>query len=296
MNLSEIDMQKEFAEYQKLMPVKKLNISGRIFKYRYYKNPEAKATLVILAGGSGMADGFFIMAKKFIQSYSLLIFNYPMDFKNNNQTADAIAQLIKYLKAKNIYCWGQSYGGIIAQILAKRHPEAVQGLILTSTASLSNDLSFEGMECFVNMLNEKKEQKRCQLYQSFPMPLLPAMMNLAFKKYLKDTPDAYEAVKTLMQCLKADMTKEYFCHMTSLLGDIRNHIGTHDKKDFAFLKQHVLIIEPDDDKTFTQDIKNALINIMPEPEVICKPQGGHLGLLFHPDEFIQIISDFINSR
>ena len=296
MDFSNTDMTKEFEEYQKLLPVKKLNISGKNFKYRYYKNPEAKATLVILAGGSGMADGFFIMAKKFIRNYSLLIFNYPIDFKTNNQTADAIAQLVKYLKAKNIYYWGQSYGGIIAQILAKRHPEAVQGLILTSTASLSNDLSFEGMECFVNMLNAKKEQKRCQLYQSFPMPLLPVVMNLAFKKYLKDMPEAYENVKDMMNQLKPGMTKEYFCHMTALLGDIRNHIGTHHTEDFAFLKGHVLIIEPDDDKTFTDDIKTALINIMPEPEVIHNLQGGHLALLFHPDEFIQTISDFINAK
>ena len=219
-----------------------------------------------------------------------------MDFKGNDATADAIAELIKYLKAENVYYWGQSYGGLIAQIIAKRHPEVVKGLLLTSTASLSNNISFAGMECMVGMLNAKKEQKRYNMYRHFPMFLLPVMMNLAFKKYLKDKPDAYQAVKDMMEQLKPSMAKEYFCHMTSLLADLRNHMGTHHKEDFAFLKGRVLIIEPDDDNTFTADVKDALIDIMPSPAVIRKMEGGHLAMVFQPDAFLKIINRFMDSQ
>jgi hypothetical protein len=50
--------------------------------------------------------------------------------------------------------------------------------------------------------------------------------------------------------------------MDTLLGDLRSSFGTHHKEDFEYLKGRVLIIEPDDDKTFTDDIKEALINII----------------------------------
>ena len=298
MDFSQIDMKKEFAYYNKIAPVRTAKLSGGNFKYRYYKNPnpEVKATIVMLAGGSGMADGFFTIARSFMKRYSLISFNYPMNFKGNEDTADAIAELITYLKAENVYYWGQSYGGLMAQIIAKRHPEAVRGLLLTSTASLSNDISFAGMECMVGMLNAKKEQKRYKMYQKFPMFLLPTVMNLAFKKHLKDKPGAYQAVKDMMEQLKPDMTKEYFCHMTSLLADLRNHMGTHHKEDFAFLKGHVLIIEPDDDTTFTDDIKEALIDIMPSPAVVRKIEGGHLAMVFNPDAFLKIINRFMDSQ
>lgn len=293
-----MDMKKEFENYNKIAPVQVVNLLGGNFEYRYYKNPNPKvnATIVMLAGGSGMADGFFTLAKTFMDNYSFISFNYPMDFKGNEATADAISELIKYLNAENVYYWGQSYGGLIAQIIAKRHPEVVKGLILTSTASLSNDIGFDGMECFSKMINEEKEKKRLKTYKKFPMFLLPVMMNFAFKKYLKDKPGAYNSVKELMKQLKPTMTKDYFCHMTGLLGDLRNFIGTHHKEDFEFLKGRVLIIEPDDDKTFTNDIKEALVNIMSEPKVVRKIEGGHLALMFDPDNYISIIDNFMREQ
>ena len=148
MDLSKIDMKSEFENYNKIAPEKTIKILGKDFKYRYYKNPNPKvnATIVMLAGGSGLADGFFAIARSFIDSYSFISFNYPIEFEDNNSTADAIYELIKDLKATNVYFWGQSYGGLIAQIIAKRHPDIVKGLILTSTASFSNDIKFEGMK------------------------------------------------------------------------------------------------------------------------------------------------------
>ena len=298
MNLADMDMKKEFEEYNKLTPIKTVKLNGGEFAYRYYKNqnPAVNVTLVMLAGGTGLGDGFFAIAKSFIDKYSVISFNYPMAFKDNEATADAIAELIKYLKAENVYLWGQSYGGLLAQIIAKRHPETVKGLILTSTASLSNDLRYEGIKRFFEMVNEEKEKKNKRIYGHFPMFLLPAIMGLAFKKHLKDSPETYKAIKELMNKIKPSMTNAYFVHMDTLLGDLRNSFGTHRKEDFAYLKGRVLIIEPDDDKTFTDDIKEALINIMTEPKVIRDIKGGHLAMMLNPDEMLEIMNKFIVSQ
>lgn len=298
MNLANVDMKKEFEAYNKLAPVKTVKLNGGEFAYRYYKNPnpEVNVTLIMLAGGTGLGDGFFAIAKSFMDKYSIISFNYPMNFKDNVATADAIAELIKYLKAENVYLWGQSYGGLLAQIIAKRHPETVKGLILTSTASLSNDLRYEGIKRFFEMVNEEKEKKNKRLYGNFPMFLLPALMNLAFKKHLKNSPETQKAIKELMKHIKPSMTNEYFVHMDTLLGDLRNSFGTHHKEDFEYLKGRVLIIELDDDKTFTDDIKVALINIMTEPKVVRDLKGGHLAMMLNPDEMLGIINEFLASQ
>ena len=298
MNLADMDMKKEFEEYNKLAPVKTVRLNGGDFAYRYYKNPNPKVnvTLLVLAGGTGLAEGMFAMAKTFMDKYSLISFNYPMAFQNNEATADAIYELIKYLKAENVYLWGQSYGGLLAQIIAKRHPDAVKGLILTSTASFSNDIRYEGMRCLSEMINEEKEKKRQRQYKRFPMFLLPALMKLAFKKHMHNAPETYEAVKELMDQIKGSMTNAYFVHMDTLLGDLRNHFGTHHKEDFAYLKGRVLIIEPEDDKTFTEDIKDALVNIMTEPKVVRDMQGGHLAIMLSPDETLQIMDEFFATQ
>ena len=128
------------------------------------------------------------------------------------------------------------------------------------------------------------------------MPLLPPLMNLAFRKYLKNDPGSQAAVKEILEQVKPDLTQEYFCHLTHLLGDLRNHLGTHTKEDFAFQKGRVLIIEPDDDKTFTPDIKEELVAMMPEPKVVHDLPDGHLALMFDMDQFQRIINAFMEGQ
>ena len=293
MNLSELNVKTEWEYYNKVAPFKTYLLNGNELKYRYYKKEGAKATIVVLAGGSGLADGFFLFLRSLMVHYSLIIIPYPIFCKDNNQTADAIAKLVRYLEAENVYYWGQSYGGLLAQIIAKKHPDVVSGLLLTSTASFSTELTFEGMKCIVNMINEEKEEKRVAKYKKMPMGIAMAMFPMMFKPHLKGDKKAYKTIKELIKILEPEMSKEHFVHMTRLLGDLRNHFGLYNKRDFEYLKGKVLIIEPVDDKTFTDDIKQALCNMMSEPQVIDKVEGGHLAIMFNPDGYIRLIDEFI---
>ncbi|MBQ7875626.1 MAG: alpha/beta hydrolase [Oscillospiraceae bacterium] len=293
MNLSELNVAEEWAYYNKMAPTKIYNINGGDLKYRYYKKENAKATIVVLAGGSGLADGFFLFLRSLMDKYSLITLPYPLFCRNNDETAEAIACLIRYLKAENVYFWGQSYGGLLSQIIAKKHPDVVSGLLLTSTASFSTDLTFSGMKCIVNMINEEKEEKRIKKYKRMPVKIAMAMFPLMFKPHLKGDKKAYKTIKDLIKILEPELSREHFIHMTRLLGDLRNHFGLYKKEDFEYLSGKVLIIEPTDDKTFTDDIKNALFNMMSEPKIISKVEGGHLAIMFNPDEYIKLIDDFI---
>lgn len=296
MNLSELNVKTEWEYYNKVAPFKTYLLNGNELKYRYYKKEGAKATIVVLAGGSGLADGFFLFLRSLMDKYSLITIPYPLFCKDNNQMADAIAKLVRYLKAENVYYWGQSYGGLLAQIIAKKHPDVVSGLLLTSTASFSNELTFEGMKCIVNMINEEKEEKRVAKYEKMPMGIAMAMFPMMFKPHLKDDKKAYKTIKELIKILEPEMSKEHFVHMTRLLGDLRNHFGLYNKRDFEYLKGKVLIIEPVDDKTFTDDIKQALCNMMSEPQVIDEVEGGHLAIMFNPDGYIKLIDEFISNE
>lgn len=295
MNLSELNVQEEWAYYNEVAPFQVYKLNGNEMKYRYYKKEDAGATIVVLAGGSGLADGFFLFLRNLMDKYSLITIPYPLFCKDNDETADAIATLIRYLEAEKVYFWGQSYGGLLAQIIAKKHPDIVSGLLLTSTASFSTALKFEGMKCIVNMINEEKEAKRVKKYKKMPMGIAMAMFPMMFKKHLKGDKKAYKTIKELIQILKPEMSKGHFVHMTQLLGDLRNHFGLYKKEDFEYLKGKVLIIEPVDDKTFTDDIKEALCNMMIEPTVIHEVEGGHLAIMFNPEGYINLIDEFISN-
>lgn len=132
------------AEFRRAYPETTFTVSsGKPFVYRYYKNPQAKATLVLLTGGIGLSDLFYKHFARFARDFSVLTFDYQLPFENNAQFADAVAELLTHLKEK-AWLVGQSLGGVVAQVIAQRHPEVVAGLALSNTCSLSGSMSEEG--------------------------------------------------------------------------------------------------------------------------------------------------------
>ena len=87
-----------------------------------------------------------------------------------------------------------------------------------------------------------------------------------------------ELMENLCDSMLCLLTKEYEFHMIDFLVDAKNHFGmTAD--DFSIWADKVLLILSEDDNTFDQASKEALISIMTKPTVITDITGGHLALL-----------------
>ena len=129
------------AEFRRTYPAATFTVSsGKLFTYRYYQNPQAKATLVLLTGGIGLSDLFYKHFARFARDFSVLTFDYQLQFGDNGEFADAVAELLRHLKEK-VWLVGQSLGGVVAQVIASRHPEVVEGLIRYLQANGFQDLT-----------------------------------------------------------------------------------------------------------------------------------------------------------
>lgn len=297
MNLKNVNVKEEYEFYQTAAPLKVAHLKGGDFAYRYYKNPNPKldVTIICFAGGSGLADALCLMFRELGKRYHFVCFNYPKSFTDNDSLADAVAELIRLEHLKNVYLLGQSYGGLIAQVIAKKHPELIKGLILSSTCSLSNDISYQGVKCLYNMINEQKQQKNQKMDKMLPSFILVPFMRLAFKKHIPDK-DTRRVLLEILYLIKDQIQGDYMYLMDGLLGDLRNHFGTHTKEDFKKFKNEVLIISPDDDPIFSPDLKQAMFRLMTEPEVITDFEGGHLALMISPDKYFALLDDFLQKR
>ena len=91
------------------------------------------------------------------------------------------------------------------------------------------------------------------------------------------------------------LTKEYERHMIDLLIDTQNHLGMT-KEAFVPWDNRGLLMLSEDDTTFTQDCKDALIAVMPNPTVVTNLTGGHLALLFRLEEHVRCITEYISER
>ena len=284
-------LEKFYREY----PVQTINLSnGKPFAYRYYKNPHGKATIVLLTGGIGLSDLFYLHFERFAKAFSVITFDYQIQFAENTEFARAVAELLECLDEK-VWLVGQSLGGIVAQIIAKNYPESVDGMVLSNTCSLSGNMSTEAYGHLNKMIESQKKSKK--ILRFVPFSIYKKLIKLAVMK--KMTTDFTEKEKSLMENLCNAMlkllTKEYEYHMIDFLVDAENHFGM-DSEDFSLFDDRVLLILSEDDNTFNQACKDALISVMTNPTVVTDITGGHLALLVKLDNYADTVSDYITER
>lgn len=289
-------LKEKFNEYNKLAPLQTAHLKNGTFTYHYYKNknPKLDITLVFLAGGSGLGNSVFYLADAFLPKYNLISFNYPKDFPSNETLADAMAELFVQIGAKNIYLVGQSYGGLLAQIVARRHPDIIKGLILSGTCSLSGDINFDGMRNIVDMIHPNKVAKNIKTDRRIPMFLMVPFFKLMCKKVIKNK-EQEKMFSEIIDICKEDLSNDYLVHMDILLGDLATEFGSHKPEDFQKFDNEVLIFFSEGDTIFCDNLKQALIRLMPNP-VVCDLKGGHLALIESFDDYINTLDNFLAER
>jgi pimeloyl-ACP methyl ester carboxylesterase len=281
-------------EFYKKYPVKTMMLSTlKEFNYRYFYNPNAKHTIVLLTGGIGLSDLFYMHFERFSESFSVITFDYQLAFESNKEFADAVAELLNRLEVK-VWLVGQSLGGIVAQIIAKEHPEVVEGMVLSNTCSLGADMGEEANAHLKKMIESQKKSKK--LLKVIPFSIYKKLVT---KMVMKKVVDFTEEEKNLMQGLCDAMmcllTKEYEVHMCDFLVDAENHFGMT-KEDFVLWDNKVLLILSEDDHTFTKQCKDSLIQIMTNPTVVTDILGGHLALLIKLEKYSDIVTSYILER
>ncbi len=278
----------KFELYCNNYPLITEKINGGNFSYRYFKNDNSTETLVLLVGGIGMSDLIYTHFEKFAKHYSVLTFDYHIDFKTNEQLTAAIAKLLKKL---NIKAWfvGQSLGGFVAQLMAQKYPEVTKGLVLSNTGCLSADMSSEAYASLTAML--KRTNKTKIMLKFLPLSIFKKQISSAvFKKYAADFSESERhLLRELCDITEEKLTKKYELHMLNLLIDMESHNGMK-KEEFEYLNNKVLLMLSDDDTTFTDGVKHELIALMPNPTTVTDLKGGHLALMVNCDKYVDIIT------
>jgi len=281
------------AEFRRTYPTATFTVSsGKPFTYRYHQNPQAKAALVLLTGGIGLSDLFYKHFAWFAGDFSVLTFDYQLQFGDNGEFADAVAELLCRLKEK-VWLVGQSLGGVVAQVIAARHPEVVEGLVLSNTCSLSGSMSEAGYQDVMKMIVSQRKFKKWLAF--LPFPLIKRMMRWAVMKKKTDgfTPQEKAAMEELCGAMMELLTKPYEAHMIDFLLDAEHFFGMT-RDDFAPWEGRVLLILSEDDTTFSDACKKDLIALMPSPTVVTDLTGGHLALMVRLERYASLVREFVD--
>lgn len=284
----------DLADFCRRYPRRTMRLpGGETFSYRYHRHPGARATVVLLPGGIGLSDLFYLHFERFAEDCSVITFDYQERFATNAELARAIAGLLDGLDER-VWLVGQSLGGVIAQIVAKSHPGRIEGLVLSNTCSLARDMGREAHDELMGMVAEPRKWKR--MLRLVPMPLYRRLMAWAVMRKTRDLqPKERRLMQGLCDALRQLLDKPYQRHMADLLIDAASHADMV-PADFAQWGGRVLLILSEDDHTFNQANKDALVRLMPDPTVVTDLAGGHLALMARMDEYVDAVRGFIESR
>ena len=185
---------------------------------------------------------------------------------------------------------GQSLGGVVAQVIASRHPEVVEGLVLSNTCSLSGNMSKAGYQDLMKIIESQRKFKKWLAF--LPFPLIKRMMRWAVMKKKTDGFTAQEkaAMEELCGAMMELLTKPYEQHMIDFLCDAEHYFGMT-RNDFAPWEGRVLLILSEDDTTFTPACREDLIALMSSPTVVTDLCGGHLALMVRLEQYAGLRRD-----
>ncbi len=97
---------------------------------------ETKPCVVFLNGGMNCSEMWFKYVEKMSDEYRILIFDYPIEIKTVDETAQIIHEFLIKQGIEKAFFAGASLGGMMAQIFARKYSQMVTGFGLFSTAGM----------------------------------------------------------------------------------------------------------------------------------------------------------------
>ena len=250
----------------------------------YYELHGHGTPLVLIAGYTCDHTFWDAMIDELAQMFQILIF----DNRGAGQTKDMGASftletmvddtmtLIQQLGIQRPHILGQSMGGVIAQLMAKKYADKINKLIILNSASQINRRTIKALE---SLLNLRKESISFDLLIETAMPWFFSSNYLAkpenitlFKEMLKNNP--------YLQSLQ-DQERQF---MALLQFDSQSWLQEIKTPTLAIAATEDIVCLPEESQQLTKNIVNSQFIAIP---------SGHSSPLEQPKELNKIISKFL---
>ena len=278
--------QEELEAFEATHPFKTMEISGKVFHYLCCGWEESPCTLVYFVGGTGNPLGWYRHVLSMEGKYRVLLLDYPMGEDRIEPMAELIGKLLDRLEIQKAVLIGASFGGYIAQLVARARPEKTSALVLYATSSLTE----KGIGDLKTQYKYVGKLLWCM--EHLPYGLLKGTMKPAMKRMIpKGQGPETEYLEGFVDWIYNDYTREKDLHMTYLMADIVN-LTPVKKEDFGYLKGRTLLVLPEKDKAFPEEMQQDLKDLFEDPEIQAL-EGGHLATLFRAEEFAERTDEFL---
>ena len=283
------DFKKEYDAFLKKVPYQTAVVDG--VKVRYQYGGKDGAPVILFFNGLEMQEMWMPYAEKLGEKYRFLIYEYPFHTTNADEQVDFAAKLLKALSIEKVILIGASDGGVYAQIFAKRHPESVLTMILTTTLTIDSD--------YVRDIRKERFSTPILLLL---LKLVPAKteMKLLLKKstgFLAcESEEDQQYGRGFYETVASDLNyKQRFIHSFKCVYMLKDY-PLFKESDFAYLRGKIQVLLPEKDM-FKKEDQERLADLFRRLDAkILNVPGGHVGFIVQAECYIDLMERFLEQN
>ena len=230
--------------------------------------------LVVLHGLFGALSNFNGVIEHFSRSYRVIVpmmplYDMPLLKTGVGSLANFIIDFLEFKELNEVILLGNSLGGHVALVVSKRRPELIKSMILTGSSGLYEN-AFGGS--FPR--REDREYIRKKIGVTF---YDPAMV----------TEELVDVTFDLVQ----DRSK-----LVKVLALAKSAIRHNMREDLVNYQMPVCLIWGKNDTITPPEVADEFNEKLPDSELFWIDKCGHAPMMEHPDEFNQLLDNWLARR
>jgi len=241
-----------------------------------------KYLLVLLPGALGVGEISWKVITRLGRKRRVVCPSYA-PLPTAAELVDGIAELLTHLGVEASAMLGGSYGGYVAQLYVRRHPQSLDKLVVSHAGPPDAE---RGKEL---------ERWIARLYR-MPMALLRAVVKRSLSALLpEEHPEVALVEAQVNEILATRLSKEDVISMYVRAVDLfTNYTFTpHDLDDWA---GKMLLIMSDNDPSTPAEAREEMRRLYPQAQVYLFSGTGHVSSLLRQQRYLAVVEEFLEGE
>ena len=211
--------------------------------------------------------------------YRLVCPNYPAEIDSMSGLADGIVGILHQEGIPSTYVVGGSYGGMLAQVFTRRHPEQVTRLVLSHTYPPVSGRA-------------RSVQPAMSLFRVLPMFLVRKMLRDRMIGVLPShpSPELLLVSAQIHETVDTKLTRQ--AALSTFLRMMDFDLQVYTPSDLAGWQGKTLIMLAEDDPTTPESLRKSLLELYPGAQLHLFKGSGHTTAILESQEYIRVMEGF----
>jgi pimeloyl-ACP methyl ester carboxylesterase len=276
----------EYTSFVEENHLKTLEVMGK--EWQYLLSGQGNYTLVFLPGIIGKKGIYFKYLESLSEHYKVIALDYPI-VESLEELVEGVHKVIQYETIDKVILFGQDFGGIVAQLMAKQYPEEVDALVLMNSSTSSDQVPKKNIKGNVKTLKRFVDMTKGFSYNGFKKKLVKRIGQGIMNSGVKHPEEWASFYQDMVEgTSRGEMVSIHYCAMMYW----KEHSFT--KEDFEAFNGSVLIIESEVDKFHKLDEIKALKTLFENHSVLEIKGSRNMALERNRHEIIGKLIPYIN--